>query len=57
MPDRSNVVLQVGGWGIRLKTYLCKKLIFHKLNNGSRIDNMGKTPRRIYKDYDLYVEM
>jgi len=61
MPDRSkvttqterdNLVLQFGGWGIEANnlTSIKQSLIVEKPNNGCQMNNIGKRPRKRYKD-------
>lgn len=51
--EKHVLVLQVGGWGVRLITsppYKKKKLIVEKLSNRSPMDNIGKTLGKVCKD-------
>jgi len=47
---RDTLVLQAGGWGVRLTTPLPQKyLIVEKANNGCQLNNSSKRARRSYK--------
>jgi hypothetical protein len=56
-PDkRDTLVLQAGGWGMRLTTSpLYKYVIVEEANNGCQLDNSSERPRKSYKTMNSFI--